>query len=383
MAYSSHLNTSRVGRAGKSNGASGKSSSSYGRVVYVILSDTDKYCKNLSMVNGVYYRDITTAGDETDVNSLPFAYSGNTSIKTMPLIGEVVELENLPGPSTLGTPEVTQKYWTKIVNVWNHPHHNAAPDTLQENWKGSLLGGFEEQKTVNPLLINQGDVVIEGRLSQTIRIGGGAGPANKITSTSNTQSPFIVISNGQIVTENGSTLIEEDINKDYNSLYFLSNHQVPLEEVNSKRDSYNKIPTAVGAYRGNQVVLNGGRLVFNAKEEGVLVSAKEYIGLSANTLNFDATDYVCVDAKNIFLGKKARTSTKSVQQAAVLGKQLENWLGALLDTLDLVASAMQTASAVGAGPVTQLNAAGPVLKSTIQSLKTQYKLFQSKKVYIE
>ncbi len=62
---------------------------------------------------------------------------------------------------------------------------------------------------------------------------------------------------------------------------------------------------------------------------------------------------------------------------------MENWLSALLDTLSTVADAMSTASAVGAGPVTQLNAAGPSLKATVQSLKTQFKVFQSKKVFTE
>ncbi len=90
-----------------------------------------------------------------------------------------------------------------------------------------------------------------------------------------------------------------------------------------------------------------------------------------------------MDAKKIYLGQKARTATTSVQQPAVLGKQLENWLGALLDTLSSVADAMTSASAVGAGPVTQLNATGPALKATIQSLKAQFKLFQSKKVFTE
>ena len=54
-----------------------------------------------------------------------------------------------------------------------------------------------------------------------------------------------------------------------------------------------------------------------------------------------------------------------------------------LDALDAVATSMSSASAVGAGPVTQLNATGPILKSTVQSLKTQYRLFKSRKVFVE
>ena len=384
MAYSSHIS----GKAFKSNSGQGsssspKSSNSYGRVIHVILSNDDRYCDNLSMVNGVYYRDIKKGADETDISSLPFAFAGNSSIKTMPLVGEIIQLENLPGPGSLGSPEVTQKYWTKIVNVWNHPHHNASPDTLQENWKGGLLSGFEEQRNTNSVLSNMGDVIVEGRLSQTIRLGGGKGPAGNVVDTSDTQSPVILISNGQVTTGNGNDLIQEDINEDSNSLYFLSNHRVAITGVNPKRDSYTQIPVALDQYTGNQVVLNGGRLIFNAKDESIILTAKESVGLIGRTINLDADEYFCVDASRIYLGKAARTAPPVVQQPAVLGKQLENWLGALLDALDTVATAMQTASAVGAGPVTQLNTAGPVLKATVTSLKTQYRVFQSNKVFTE
>jgi hypothetical protein len=384
MAYTSHIGAESLkGGRGSGGGSSNSPASSYGRVVHIILSSEDKYCDNLSMVNGIYYRDISKGIDETDIRELPFAFAGNSSIKTMPLIGEIVELQNLPGPSTLGTPAATTKYWIKTVNVWNHPHHNAAPDTFQENWRGSLLGDFEEQKNISPILSNQGDVIIEGRLAQTIRLGGGKGPAGNIIDSSETQSPVLLISNGQVKTSSGSELVQEDINEDFNSLYFLSNHKAAIKEANSKRDTYNTVPTALDQYKGNQVILNGGRLVFNAKEDSVLFAAKESVGLTAKTVNLDANEYFCVDAKKIYLGKAARTATSSVQQPAVLGKQLENWLGALLDALDSVATAMQTASAVGAGPVAQLNAAGPVLKATVSSLKSQYKIFQSKKVFTE
>lgn len=384
MAFTSHISVRGL-KPGNTGGTSGKSpsSTSYGRVVHVVLSDTDQYCRDLQMVNGVYYRDIKTNSDEGDISSLPFAYAGNATIKTMPLIGEIVELQNLAGSNSLGSPEQTTKYWTNIVNIWNHPHHNAAPDTLQENWKGNLLGDFQEQRNTNPLLSNQGDTIIEGRLSQTIRIGGAKGPAGTVVDTSPTQSPIILISNGQAATTEGNILIQEDINKDGNSLYFVTNHIVNITPANTKKNSYNTVPAAPENYRGNQIVANGGRIILNAKEESAFISAKESIGLNAKTLNFDATEYFCVDAKKVLLGEKARTASPSVQQPVVLGKQLENWLGALLDSLSTVADAMSTASAIGAGPVTQLNATGPALKATIQSLKAQFKLFQSKKVFTE
>lgn len=383
MAFKSHLNSS-IGKPSGGKGSSGNTSgvSQYGRVVHVVLSLDDPYCKNSSMINGVYYRSPKVPANETDISKFPFAYQGSAQNRTLPLPKEIVTLYNGADPGSIDNPGKTRVYWKEVANVWNHPHHNAAPDTLQENWQDDLLKGFPEQKNINPLIANPGDTLIEGRLGQSIRFGGSKG-ASSIINNQNDGKPVIIISNGQIETQNGSDLIEEDVNKDFNSLYFLSNHKIPLTSANTKRKSYTTVPKTSDQYQGNQVIVNGGRLYLNAKEESAFISAKESIGLNANTLNFDATDYFCVDAKKILLGERARTAPASVQQPVVLGKQLENWLGALLDTLSSVADAMSTASAVGAGPVTQLNATGPTLKATVQSLKAQFKVFQSKKVFTE
>lgn len=383
MAYSYH-NSSASSRPKGGGGGQKSKGTTYGRVVKTILTLSDPDCKDSSMLNGVFYRIPKAPGVESDdtgiVGKVLFAKQGDASIRVIPMEGELVEI--VPA---LGLKPTAGKvmYWGKIVNVWNHPHHNAVPDLKQENWSDRLMGGQAEQPTISPLQANPGDTLQEGRLGQSIRFGGYMGISTSNIDASNDGKPIIVISNGQISTDEGDTPISEDVNEDFNSIYFLSDHVTSLKAANSKRSSYNQIPPTSDKFKGNQVVINGGRLYFNAKEESAFISAKESIGLNANTINLDAKEYFCIDANKIYLGEKARTSTGSIQQPAVLGKQLENWLSALLDTLDSVATAMSTASAVGAGPVTQLNAAGPSLKATIQSLKTQYKLFQSKKVFTE
>jgi hypothetical protein len=226
-----------------------------------------------------------------------------------------------------------------------------------------------------------GDVLIEGRQGQSIRIGGNMSPKNTLVDSINNAKPFILISNGQIKTDNGIDHIVEDINKDPNSLYFLSDHKSDLVAANTKRDSYDLVPLNSDQYIGNQVIINGGRLFFNAKEDSILLSAKESVGLNARTLNLDATEYFCADSKKIYLGKAARTS--GGKEPVILGAQLENWLTTLLDTLNNLAIAMTTATSVIGGPVVQLNAAGPELQAVVNSLKTQIKLFQSKKVFTE
>lgn len=380
MAFRSHLNTNKGSGGGRPSG--GGSSTTYGRVVHVVLSDTDPYYDNPSMINGVYYRILGSVGEENEIRRLPFAYQGNSVNRTLPLPGEIVKIENGAGPESLDNIGVTVAYWKEIVNIWNHPHHGAGPDTLQEDWRDNLLKSFPEQKTVNPLKANPGDTLIEGRLGQSIRLGGAQGNTSLIDSTNNGK-PIILISNGQVETTNGNELIEENINEDFNSIYLVSDHIIPITPANTKEDTYDILPTAIERYKGNQVVVNAGRLVFNAKEDAILLKSKQSIGLTGKSVNIDANSYICLDSSKIYIGKGARTSTDSVRQAAVLGKQLEIWLETLLNTLETVASAMSSASAVGAGPVVQLNTAGPALRSTVTTLKNQLKTFQSKKVFVE
>lgn len=380
MAFKSHLGSSKASApAAKSKAAN---SSQYGRVVYVVLTADDPKCKDASMINGVFYRIPGKGANEDTTEGLAFAYQGDVSIRVIPMEGEIVELQSKPAAGEGAKPGTTTKYWTGIVPIWNHPHHNAAPDTKQPEWRNNLLAGVEEQSTINPLQANPGDTILEGRLGQSIRFGGNKGLKPGIIDDSNNGKPITIISNGQIETDNGNDLILEDIDKDFNSIYLVSDHKLPITPINKKRDSYNTQPPTSNQYKGNQVVVNGGRLYFNAKEESAFISAKNSIGLNANTLNFDATDYFCVDAKIIYLGKKARTSGGGQREPVILGKQMENWLKVLLSSLEAVASAMTSASALGV-PVTQLNSSGPSLKASIESLRKQIKIFQSKKVFTE
>lgn len=368
---------------GVGGGASIQPTSIFGRVIDIVLDENkilyDAQGNKLPVGSIIYQDTITPVNKEA---TLPYAYPLTSAIKHLPLINEIVLILTGPAPDFQENSSQVVNYYSSVLNVWGSPHHNALP-TQGVDFETPIGSNIPELKNINPLFPFPGDVLIEGRQGQSVRIGGYSTKENSITDSSNNGQPFIIISNGQVKTNNGIDYIVENINEDFNSLYFLANHKVPLKSANNKRKSYNTVPKTSDQYQGNQIILNGGRLYLNAKEESVLISAKESIGLNANTLNFDATDYFCVDAKKILLGEKARTAPTSVQQPVVLGKQLENWLSALLDTLSSVADAMSTASAVGAGPVTQLNATGPSLKATVQSLKSQFKVFQSKKVFTE
>jgi|LakMenEpi03Aug12_release.lakeMendotaPanAssembly.Ray.scaffolds.fasta_scaffold01359_42 hypothetical protein len=383
MAAGNYFLGSKIGGIVQSQNGGGSQQASpvFGRVMKIALDESTEILDaqgNSLPIGTILYRDIT-AEKETTATEYP-ALPLQSNFKQFPLLNEVVLL--IQGPTSDIQTNVSTKdvYYSTVVNLWGSSHHNALPEPNTDI--STILGkDVKELSDVNPMYPYPGDVLIEGRQGQSIRIGGNMSPKNTLVDSINNAKPFILISNGQIKTDNGIDHIVEDINKDPNSLYFLSDHKSDLVAANTKRDSYDLVPLNSDQYIGNQVIINGGRLFFNAKEDSILLSAKESVGLNARTLNLDATEYFCADSKKIYLGKAARTS--GGKEPVILGAQLENWLTTLLDTLNNLAIAMTTATSVIGGPVVQLNAAGPELQAVVNSLKTQIKLFQSKKVFTE
>jgi len=374
---------SKVGSIAQSQGggASSQPAFIFGRVIKIALDESTIIKDpngNTLPIGTIVYRNILEE-KETTTTEYP-ALPLYTNIKQFPLLNEVVMI--LQGPNSDIQSSVASKnmYYSTVVNLWGSSHHNALPEPNTDI--STILGkDVRELADINPMYPFPGDIIIEGRQGQSIRLSGNMSPENKLVDESNNAKPIILISNGQIKTDNGIDHIVENINTDPNSLYFLSDHKTDLIAANTKRDSYDTAPLTSNQYVGNQVVINGGRLFFNAKEDSAFISAKESVGISAKTLNLDATNYFCVDSEKIYLGKAARTSSN--REPVVLGIQLENWLNTLLDTLESVSTAMSTATSVTGGPVPALNAAGPELQAVVKSLKTQIRLFQSKKVFTE
>lgn len=383
MAYSYNLGN-RVYSSGKTSllqsGNKGEVES-YGKVVDVVLDNSkevlDKYGNKLP-IGAITYVSILVDRTESTVVETALPLIG--ALKVLPLPNEVVTLHQTPVTNVQNNSSQKIVYYGQVVNLWGSPNHNALPDAGYN--PDEVLGkGVKELSDINPLFPFPGDTLIEGRQGQSIRIGGNNSKENPLVDDSNNGKPYILISNGQISTDNGLDHIVENIDKDFNSLYFVSDHKINLTPANIKRDSYDVKPIEFNNYVGNQVLLTGGRLVFNAKQDSILLSAKESIGLNAKTINLDAADYFCIDSSKIYLGKKARTSLGS--EPVVLGAQLQSWLETLLDTLENVGTAMSTASAISGGPVTQLVTTGPELKAVAKALKAQMKQFQSKKVFTE
>ena len=91
------------------------------------------------------------------------------------------------------------------------------------------------------------------------------------------------------------------------------------------------IPDHPGIYQGKQVIINSDRLVFNAKEESILLYSNKAIGFTTNgSFHFDTgildENKFIVNAPNIYLGLNYEGDLP--HSPAVKGYELGEYLGA-------------------------------------------------------
>ena len=98
------------------------------------------------------------------------------------------------------------------------------------------------------------------------------------------------------------------------------------------------IPEAPGTYQGNQVIINSNRLIFNAKEDAILLFSKEAIGFSTRgSFHFDTSpdgdvSKFVINSPNIYLGLEYDDTFPI--QPAVLGNELETVLNDMLSLIE-------------------------------------------------
>ena len=102
------------------------------------------------------------------------------------------------------------------------------------------------------------------------------------------------------------------------------------------------IPQAPGSYQGNQVLINSDRLIFNAKEDSILLFSDKAIGFSTNgSFHFDTSSdenesKFVVNSPNLYLGLEFNNTLP--EQPAVLGDDL---ISSLTDILEAISKVYQ------------------------------------------
>lgn len=99
------------------------------------------------------------------------------------------------------------------------------------------------------------------------------------------------------------------------------------------------IPETPNNYIGKQVIVNSDRLIFNAKNDSILLFSDKAIGFSTNgnfhfdTLN-NGTNKFVINAPNIYLG--LRYDDTYANEPVLLGNRTEAWLNDLIDVISYI-----------------------------------------------
>jgi hypothetical protein len=390
MSFTNSLNTGLRTVSGGVNRRSSGSGTRYGRVVDIILDENHRRYKELgggTAINGVFYLPLEDSASVEEMGTTYFAYQSSAHIKLVPIVGEIVELTKTAG---VRPGNGTRMYYTGIVNVWNSSNSGVYLNTgsdLELNLTSN--GTFLERADINPIRSTPGDVQIEGRQGQSIRFTGSKGRGNLLVDDDNLGKPLTILSNGQSEKEGGFLTITENVDLDSNSIYLASDHRIRLTPASTKRLSYDDIPTQSDHFRGNQVVINGGRLYFNAKLDDIQLSSITSVGINTEgSVNIDASTYSCIDAPFIYLGHKARTSPNANKEPVLLGNQTEIFLEIMLNMMQGMATDMAAAKTIDGKPIPTLNKRGMSMKTVLKNLKRQLNPggpsnLKSKKVFTE
>ena len=347
---------------------------------------------------------LDSSGKESDLRSLDLAYPIDRNIMSFPLAGEVVQLFVGPKAQDVVDQADTSKiYYGSSIAIWNHPHYNAHPDPGLREGDPNPGPGVIERGDIYPMLPFMGDVLIEGRHGQSIRMTGVRANQQLLVNDQNNGKPLTIIRNGQKetkgpqpladFTEDGYTPRVEDINDDRTSIYLTSDHIIPLFPASDVRNSFlNLGPLNTDLYRGAQAIINSDRVVLNARKDSVLLVGNEYVSLTARNTHLDAEKRIVLDAPKIFLGRNAFAfensprrigPTPDNQEPAVLGGQAETILLEINDALLTICNALSTVENPDVwipGAITAAESVKAALVNIEDQIRTELK---SKKVFIE
>ena len=345
------------------------------RVKDIILDDTHPQFQEYGEWNGVgtiFFEivDLQTGNPPEKPTALPLI----SYLKNYPLVNEIVYLIKLPDTEIGDNTNSTSYYYLNTVNLWNHPHHNAYPNLLQNpeipesqqkdyqdieggsvrritdnsteiNLNSPKVGGtFVEKPNIHPILSFAGDNILEGRFGNSIRLGNTSKSKsilykNNWSGVGDNGDPITILRNGQPLDASnlGWTPLVEDINKDLSSLYLSSYQAIPIRsEFRSFPAISTKNPQSLSSYTQPQIILNSSRLVFNSYSDSILLNSNKAISLSS------IEDIGLYSRKNNInlVGQSVKLGSTNANQSVILGDTFIDGFKNLLTSLKQLTDAI-------------------------------------------
>lgn len=287
-----------------------------GLVVDVILDQFHPYYSKDGYNVGMIKIRLFTQDHSRDNELLGWAYPMDSTIQEMPLIGEVVMVNKILG----------NLFYNRKVYISHRMQENAMinlnkvlgnrPDQLRspipKNGKESALDKhkfgryFKPDSRVRPLKHFEGDVIIQGRMGNSIRFGSSQmEPGNK------GMAPNIILRAGQSkdVEKDACTakspfgLVIEDPDKDVSSIWMTSDQVIPFEQITKEAGSnFRSLTNHPQKYDGASILINSDRVVLDAKKTHIMMFANEEIYLNSYKNTSIDTDNKIILTANVDIG---------------------------------------------------------------------------------
>jgi hypothetical protein len=308
----------------------------------------------------------------------------NTSLKQPPLAGEVVLI--IKGPSNISAKntKIDEYYYLQPLNVQSSIHHNAIlkiGDVEAEGSGGSKAGGYQdssagnanssqdgdselgnfpENDEIRPLQPYEGDVLLEGRFGQSIRMGSTveegldqyATEPHWTSGDGGHGDPITVIRNGQKIEfsqkPDANKFINENINHDASSIYLSSEQTIPLAKASNDTIGAEQLEMEVEEYTGQQIILASNRVIINSRELETMIFSGGGIGLSSPSgISLDSADTIVLAAGEVHIGEDASSNGEPL----VMGDTLNDKLDEIMDLIaDICDSITKITVPTGVGP---------------------------------
>ena len=364
-----------------------------GRVRYAMLDDKTqseafKKFGGWSSIGSIFFDKINNPSPSPQFTSDNFARPLFPNQSNIPLENEIIYLISLPNSEIQSNVNNLSYYYFQPINIWNSVHHNAIPDPINTNTlppsqqqdyeqtEGGAVrrvtdGGteielgdtFKEKLSIRNLLPYEGDNLIQGRWGNTIRLGSTViNPkiSNPWSRSGEGGDPIIIIKNGQHSESTDPWEPQvEDINTDKSNIYLTSTQAIPINVSSKNYKSYFSPPISPDKFVGEQVILSSGRLLFNSKNDSILLSSFDTINLnSINSVNVDSPT-TTIKSDKILLGDK------NARESMILGDKFLSDFQTLMSAITTLSTALQTP--IGMGPPGVINPSIPVPATQVQN----------------
>jgi hypothetical protein len=286
-----------------------------------------------------------------------------SNMKQPPLEGETVLLLGTIGSYASGISSNEELYYLGIINLQGSVHHNSIPNinevetrnegggnaqsyqttgagSTKKQQQAKIDSKFPESRNVKAIQPYVGDVLIEGRFGNSIRLTSTLKSTNVYTKNANWQKgdgtegdPMLILRASKPTqnTNKVNDFITEDFTKDDSiitlqstqALNFTPGSSVTDSIKNQSLDSWDKGQK----FGGKQILISSGRVVFNSTQNEIIAFAKKGIGLSsADAISLDAQKNIEMSATKILLGKNA-------DEPLIMGNKMKDWMEQLIDAI--------------------------------------------------